>query len=67
MMVKIIAIVAPMLLLIGTVGLLLNEFILGWGGTATITFAVFNIIGIVLLISSNWHYRSSNENKSMQE
>jgi hypothetical protein len=42
---------APTLLLIGTAGLLLNEFYLDWGRTATLTFALFNIIGIALLIS----------------
>lgn len=66
MMVKIIAVLAPALLLIGTVGLLLNEFIFVWGRTATITLAVFNIVGIVLLISVNWFNRNLNENKSMQ-
>jgi hypothetical protein len=66
MMVKIIAVLAPALLLIGTVGLLLNEFIFDWGRTATITLAVFNIVGIVLLISVNWFNRNLNENKSMQ-
>ena len=66
MMVKIMAVLAPALLLIGTVGLLLNEFIFVWGRTATITLAVFNIVGIVLLISVNWFNRNLNENKSMQ-
>lgn len=66
MMVKIIAVLAPALLLIGTVGLLLNEFIFVWGRTATITLAVFNIVGVVLLISVNWFNRNLNENKSMQ-
>jgi hypothetical protein len=51
----------PTLLLIGTVGLLLNEFYLGWGSTATLIFALFNIIGIALLISISLQKRSPNE------
>jgi hypothetical protein len=54
---RIIAWMTPTLLLIGTAGLLLNEFILGWGRPATITFALFNIIGLTLFISSRWQNR----------
>ncbi|MGW8251011.1 MAG: hypothetical protein ACWGO1_10240 [Anaerolineales bacterium] len=50
------------LLVIGTAGLLLNEFVLGWGTTATIAFALFNVAGIVILISSNWKNRRSDAN-----
>ena len=53
--------VTPILLLIGTAGLLLNEFFLDWGRTATIIFALFNIIGIALLVSINMQYQRSNE------
>jgi hypothetical protein len=52
---------APTLLLIGTAGLLLNEFYLDWGRPATLTFALFNIIGIALLISISLQKRNSNE------
>ena len=41
--------VTASLLVIGTAGLLLNEFLLGWGTVATITFALFNVIGIVIV------------------
>lgn len=41
--------IAFILLIIGTIGLLLNEFALNWGSTATIVFAVFNLIGIIAL------------------
>ena len=51
----------PTLLLVGTVGLLLNEFYLDWGRPATLTFALFNIIGIALLISISLQKRNSNE------
>lgn len=54
---NVLAWIVPILLFIGTAGLLLNEFYLGWGRTATITFALFNIIGIALLISFMWSDR----------
>ena len=38
------------LLLIGTVGLLLNEFVFTWGRTATLLFAAANVMGLVLLV-----------------
>jgi len=38
------------LLIIGTIGLLVNEFIAGWGRGATITFACLNVIGLTFLI-----------------
>jgi len=37
---------APFLLLLGTAGLLLNEFVFAWGRSATIAFAVLNVIGL---------------------
>jgi len=40
---------AFILLIIGTAGLLINEFIFDWGGAATVVFAIFNIAGLVLL------------------
>jgi len=41
--------IAFTLLILGTLGLLLNEFIFTWGTTATLIFAAFNIIGLVML------------------
>ena len=38
------------LLFIGTIGLLVNEFIFDWGRVGTLVFAVFNIIGLAILI-----------------
>ena len=35
-------------LVIGTLGLILNEFVLSWGSNGTIAFALFNIVGLVL-------------------
>jgi len=45
---------AFILLIIGTLGLLINEFIFDWGRTATLTFAVFNFIGLATLVFSYW-------------
>lgn len=40
---------AFILLIIGTTGLLINEFVFDWGRAATITFAAFNIAGLAAL------------------
>ena len=40
---------AFILLIVGTVGLLINEFIFDWGRVATLVFAVFNFTGLVIL------------------
>lgn len=45
---------AFILLLIGTFGLLLNEFVFTWGRTGTLIFAVANIVGLVILGFSYW-------------
>jgi len=37
------------LIIIGTLGLLINEFIFDWGSTATITFAAVNVVGLAIL------------------
>ena len=41
--------IAFILLIIGTIGLLVNEFVTGWGRGVTITFACLNVLGLVLL------------------
>lgn len=45
---------AFVLLIIGTLGLLLNEFIFDWGRTATLLFATANVIGLVVLGYTHW-------------
>lgn len=40
---------AFVLLIIGTIGLIANEFAFHWGTTATLVFAALNIIGLVML------------------
>ena len=42
------------LVIIGTVGLLINEFIFDWGRTATLTFAAVNVVGLATLGFANW-------------
>jgi hypothetical protein len=37
------------LLIIGTFGLLLNEFVFDWGTIATVTFALSNVAGLIAL------------------
>ena len=46
--------VAYILLLIGTLGLLLNEYVVDWGRTATLLFAGSNVVGLVILALVNW-------------
>ena len=46
--------IAFVLLIVGTIGLLINEFILDWGRCATLTFAIINAIGLVSLAFAYW-------------
>jgi len=41
---------AFILLGIGTLGLLINEFVLDWGQITTLTFAVMNVVGLATLV-----------------
>ncbi|MFC2017157.1 hypothetical protein ACFLUD_01935 [Chloroflexota bacterium] len=49
--------IAFILLIIGTIGLLLNEFLFDWGTVVTIIFAACNLIGLVTLAISLWVVR----------
>lgn len=49
-----ILLIAFILLIIGTIGLLINEFIFDWGRSATITFAVINVIGLSFFAFVFW-------------
>ena len=51
---------AFILLIIGTVGLLLNEFAFDWGRTVTIAFAVVNAVGLVTLAFTIWGRNKKN-------
>lgn len=45
---SILKISAPILLFLGTLGLLLNEFSFHWGRYATLIFAAINAVGLVI-------------------
>ena len=45
---------AFILLIIGTIGLLMNELILDWGGVTALTFAALNVIGLAILAFTTW-------------
>ena len=45
---------AFILLIIGTVGLLMNEFVTDWGRGVTITFACLNVLGLIVLAFTTW-------------
>jgi len=46
---EVVKLIAFILLIIGTVGLLVNELIFDWGRMATIVLACLNAIGLVIL------------------
>jgi len=46
--------IAFILLIIGTVGLLVNEFVFDWGRVATVIFAAVNVLGLIFLAYTNW-------------
>ena len=50
--------IAFILLIIGTIGLLLNELVIDLGTVATLIFAVSNLTGLVILVFSYWRARS---------
>jgi hypothetical protein len=46
---RVVKLTAFVLLVTGTIGLLVNEFVADWGRAATLTFAVFNCAGLAIL------------------
>ena len=46
--------IAFILLGIGTLGLIINEFVFDWGSAATITFAAINVVGFLILAFAFW-------------
>ena len=46
--------IAFILLVIGTIGLLINELIFDWGRCATLTFAIINVAGFASLAFTYW-------------
>jgi len=49
---QVIKLTAFVLLMIGTIGLLVNEFVADWGRAATLTFAIFNCVGLAILAAT---------------
>ena len=47
------------LLIIGTIGLLVNEFIFEWGRLATVRFTILNVAGIVILAVAHWRRKKA--------
>ena len=56
---KVISLTPFVLLLIGTVGLLINELVFDWGRVATLSFAAVNVVGLVILASITWGIKSN--------
>ena len=56
-----IKLIAFIFLTIGTLGLLINEFVSDWGRVATIVFAIVNFIGLTILAAT--YLRMKNKNK----
>ena len=46
-----------LLIAIGTIGLLLNEFAFDWGRAVTVLFAALNVVGLVALALTSWHMK----------
>jgi len=51
--------IAFVLLIVGTIGLLINELVLGWGRCATLTFAIINVVGLASLAFAYWTRKKS--------
>jgi hypothetical protein len=45
---------AFVLLIVGTIGLLVNEFVASWGRGVTIAFACLNVLGLAVLAYATW-------------
>ena len=51
---EVVKLIGFILLIIGTLGLLINEFAFDWGSTATLTFAITNVAGLATLAFVHW-------------
>jgi len=54
---EVVKLVAYILLAIGTVGLLVNEFTFDCGRSTTLTFGIFNLVGLAVLAFTRWGMR----------
>ena len=57
-MMEALKLIAFILLTIGTLGLLINEFAFDWGRVATLVFAIVNFMGLAILASSHFNMRN---------
>ena len=55
--------IAFVLLIVGTIGLLINELILDWGRCATLTFAIINVVGLAFLAFAYWAKKKEKTSK----
>ena len=53
---------AFIILIVGTAGLLVNEFIFDMGRTGTIVFAAFNVVGLIILAIAYFRRKSRETN-----
>jgi len=60
-MIEITKLGAFILLVIGTIGLLVNDFILDWGRIATVSFAALNVLGLAILAFVTWGINDKKE------
>jgi len=58
---EIVKLSAFVLLIIGTLGLIVNEFVFDWGSAATIMFAAANIVGLVALAFAHWGWSTKQD------
>ena len=57
-MTKTIRLTSFILLIIGTLGLLINEFVFDWGSAAALTFGAMNVVGLATLAFAFWRMKS---------
>lgn len=55
---KVAKLTAFILLIIGTTGLLVNEFVTDWSRGVTITFAILNFVGLATLAFTAWSIKN---------
>jgi len=51
------SVVAFVLVVIGTLGLLANEYVFAWGSAAVLIFALLNVVGLAWLAVGLWGRR----------
>lgn len=57
MSIQALGVLAFLLVLVGTAGLLLNEFVAEWGTEVVLVFAAMNVLGLISLLVAMWRER----------